>query len=482
MVPLGRVLGGSSAINLLSFAPPSKSILDVWEKLGNPGWDWNSFHASLTKSYSLTDSDNGPLKLSVPEDDEDWRWPAMWRDTLKGLGHPVDVSLYSAQGEQYGAALIADSIDKVTKQRSYAANYLGQVKDRENLTVWTGVVAEKILFDEERDKSGDLRAIGVVYTDTHGRTKTVTASKEVIITAGTFNSPKLLELSGIGDRGRLESLGISQILLDNPAVGQNLQNHIMCSLCFEVRPTQERGLGTMDSISRQDPAALGAAMETYTQRQAGPFSRSGTNATALLPLPTAALLKDNVIEMDRYLGKDTAAFVRQHEHFARSLLSSPTGPSAHYLTFAGFAAVAVADDGSMANPPADDKTYFTVAVSLAHPLSRGSSHITSTSASSRPTIDPAYLSHPLDLEVLSRHLQFVASTLSKSEPLASRITRRLGNAAVSADELEDLQNAKDFVASKATGAAHYVGTCSMLPRELGGGTFCSHKTVKGTCC
>lgn len=341
-------------------------------------------------------------------------------------------------------------------------------------------MAEKILFDEERDESGDLRAIGVVYTDTDGRTKTVTASKEVIITAGTLNSPKLLELSGIGDRGRLESLGISQILLDKPAVGQNLQNHIMCSLCFEVRPTQEKGLGTMDSISRQEPAALGAAMETYTQRQAGPFSRSGTNATALLPLPTASLLKDNAIEMDQYLGKDTAAFVQQQEQFARSLLSSPTGPSAHYLTFAGFAAVA--DDGSMANPPADDKTYFTIAVSLAHPLSRGSTHITSSSALSRPTIDPAYLSHPLDLEVLSRHLRFVASTLSKSEPLASLITRNLGNAAVSADELEDLQNAKDFVTSKATGAAHYVGSCSMMPRELGGGTYCSNNMVKGICC
>lgn len=480
MVPLGRVLGGSSAINMLSFAPPSKSIIDIWEKLGNPGWDWNSFYESLTKSYSLTDCDNRPLKLSFPDDDEDWRWPAIWRDTLERMGHPVDVNLYSAQGEHYGTAFTADSIDMVKKQRSYAAHYLEQVSHRENLTVWTGVMAEKILFDEHRDKNGDLRAIGVMYTDAHGRTKTVTASKEVIITAGTLNSPKLLELSGIGDRGRLEPLGISQVLLDNPAVGQNLQNHIMCSLCFEVRPTQERGLGTMDSISRQDPAALGAAMETYTQKQAGPFSRSGTNATALLPLPTAALLKDNAIEFDQYLGKDSAAFVRQRENFARSLLSSPTGPSAHYLTFAGFAAVA--DDGSMASPPADDKTYFTIAVSLAHPLSRGSSHITSSSASSRPNIDPAYLSHPLDLEVLSRHLQFVASTLSKSEPLASRITRNLGNAAMSADELEDLQNAKDFVASKATGAAHYVGTCSMLPRELGGGTYFPCKKFKGVCC
>lgn len=76
----------------------------------------------LPELYSQVEkqgSETGPLKLSFPDDDEDWRWPAIWRDTLKGLGHPVDVNLYSAQGEQYGAAFVADSIDNVTKQRSY---------------------------------------------------------------------------------------------------------------------------------------------------------------------------------------------------------------------------------------------------------------------------------------------------------------------------------------------------------------------------
>ncbi|CAN8104197.1 unnamed protein product [Discula destructiva] len=118
----------------------------------------------------------------------------------------------------------------------------------------------------------------------------------------------------------------------------------------------------MDNVARQDPAALGAAMEAYAQKQTGPFSRSGTNATALLSLPgienehsrseVQQLFEGAKAESTAFGGVAPKSFTHHHEDFVKSLLSSPTGASAHYLTFAGFAAVT--DDGSMAPPPAGD--------------------------------------------------------------------------------------------------------------------------------
>ncbi|KAJ4391876.1 hypothetical protein N0V93_005496 [Gnomoniopsis smithogilvyi] len=470
----GRLLGGSSGLNGLSFAPPSKSVVDAWVGLGNPGWEWERFFQSFSKSFSLPNSGKGPLKLSFPDDDEEWKWPSTWRETLRTLGYPVDVDIYGLAGEHCGATLVADSINPFTKQRSYVANdYYGQAKTRANLTVKTGAEVQKILFDEAKDNDGNYRATGVLYNDKDGQTHTVTATKELIITAGTPHSPRLLEVSGIGNKSLLQSRGMTNVIVDNPSVGENLQNHVLCSQSYELAPTQEKGFDTMDSLARQDPAAMGAAMEAYTQRQNGPFSRSGANATALLPLPG---MQNGHLEpvLDTLLSQTGSAstddvkqsFARRHESFVRSLLDSPAGPSGHYLTFAGFAVVT--DDGSMAPSPPGDAKYFTIMVSLAHPLSRGSIHVSSDSVKSPPTVNPNYLSNPLDLEVLARHFQFVASTLTKAEPLTSRITRKLGNTSVSADELEEMEKAKDFLTKHATGAAHYVGTCSMMPRELGG--------------
>lgn len=107
------------------------------------------------------------------------------------------------------------------------------------------------------------------------------------MTAGTINSPRLLELSGIGDKGLVESLGISS-LVNNPNVGENLQNHPMCMLAFKLRQGLDEGHQTIDQVARQDPEAVGAAMKQYTENKYGPFSRSGANSIALLPLPGTA--------------------------------------------------------------------------------------------------------------------------------------------------------------------------------------------------
>ncbi|KAK1243245.1 hypothetical protein MKX07_003873 [Trichoderma sp. CBMAI-0711] len=451
--PQGKVLGGSSAINGLSFTHSSKANVDAWHKLGNPGWDWASFSRSLAKSYTLTSpsanvTGSGPLQLSYPKDTDN-AWPSIWQQTLEGLGFPKSED---TTRQACGPLFVPDTIHPASKTRSYAGNaYLEPARSRDNLTVIPKAAVNRILFD----KNGDaVTATGVEYIK-DGETQAATG-KEIILTAGTINSPRLLELSGVGDAKRLEKLGID-VVVNNPNVGENLQNHPMCGLSFEAQDSEK----TMDSLARQDPAALQAAMAAYAQ-QLGPFASSGTNNAAQLPFPgiKTAGGKAEVGELiSKYITSantgDNAAFVEAQANFVRSILTSPEEASGYYISFPGYAAFN--PDGTMAPPPAGNGKHFSIALLLAHPLSRGSVHITSATD---VAIDPRYFSHPLDIEVLARHLGFVES-IASAQPLASHLKAvEKRNAAV--------EQAKEYLRRTAVGAHHFTGTCSMMPEALGG--------------
>ncbi|KAK3367829.1 GMC oxidoreductase [Podospora didyma] len=477
-LPQGRLLGGSGALNGMNFVVTSKANLDAWSELGNPGWDWESFSKAFNKTYSLTTPSKhgekgGPIQVTIP--DEDSKWPEAWRDTWAGLGFPVDNNPMS--GNITGAVTYPDSIDPTTKTRSFSGNaYLPSASSRPNFTLWTATLVNKIVFDT----SDGIVATGVQYTK-DGATKTVSARKEVILSAGTINSPKILELSGIGDAALLRSLGID-VVVDNPHVGENLQNHPFCAISFETVDDSEEGYDTIDSLSRGDTAALGAAMEAYTTKKTGPFSKTNCNQMAHIPVPgiTTPQVRHELtqlLESTKHsqvnIGNKTApAFAKAHESFVHSLLNSATEASGYYLSLPGWAYYA--PDGNLGPIPAGgSERYFTIAVILSHPLSRGSVHIT-TSSPSDPhlAIDPNYLSHPLDIEILARHAQFLESTLATSGLLGERLKldgKRSPGAPPGPWAFEgDLDTVQKFLRETATGAMHYTGTCSMMPRGMGG--------------
>lgn len=473
LVPMGRLLGGSGALNGMNFVISAKEDLDGWAALGNQGWDWESFEKYLKKTYTLTagskTENDGVLHVNIP--DEEDKWPSVWRDTFATLGFPTDNDPFS--GEIHGAVMYPDAIHPATKTRSFAGNgYLGPARDRSNLTIRTGVSVEKVLFDQAADSAV---ATGVQYTDKEGKTATVSAGKEVILSAGTFHSPKILELSGIGDAKLLGSLGID-VVVDNPHVGENLQNHPMCVMVFETADDGEDGFETIDPIARQDPAALGAAMEAYTTKQRGPFSKSNSNAMAHIPFPdidtthgkqeVERLLETHCLSSAGSESKTTTAYAKAHETLVRNVLTSPKHASGYYLNFPGWAyygptgrLMPVSADGS--------EKYFSIALILTHPLSRGSVHLTSQG---ELAIDPNYLSHPLDTEVLARHVRFLESKLATAEPLASRLKLdgKRAPAGYPRGFTADLDKTKEFVRDNAVGAMHYTSTCSMMPREMGG--------------
>lgn len=492
----GRLLGGSSALNSMNFVVSAKSNIDQWAELGNTGWDWATLSASLQKVYTLhgqsgnsvDESASGSVQVTVP--DEDSKWPQVWRETIAELGFPAHN--HPLSGTISGAVSYPDSVDPTSKTRSYACNaYLNSATSRPNLTVWTSVLVEKILFNTSTEDGGDPIAAGVQYARTKddevASGQKVTARVEVILSAGAINSPRLLELSGVGDAARLTSVGIP-VVVDNPFVGENLQNHPVVPLSFETITGE--GLQTIDGLNRQDPAALGAAMEAYG-RQTGPLSKSNGNVMAHMPFPNIAteagkrelemILSNAFTTLDTGATKTTPTYDEKLKSYVRSVLKSADESSAFYITVPGWASYT--PDGSWEPIPAGNETYFSIPVLLAHPLSRGSVHITKGKTNDdQPSelgleINPNYLAHPLDIEILARHVQFVESVMAATgTPLAQSLNQSKGAKRSSAlppgprafagDEGLDL--ARKYVRESAVGAFHYVGTCSMLPSGSGG--------------
>lgn len=353
------------------------------------------------------------------------------------------------------------------------------------------MLVEKILFKPSTEDDGGVPiATGVQYARTKddevASGQKVTARVEVILSAGAINSPRLLELSGVGDGARLESVGIP-VVVDNLFVGENLQNHPVVPLSFETITGE--GIQTIDALKRQDPTALGAAMEAYG-RQTGPLSKSNGNVMAHMPFPNIATEAGKreleMIVSSAFSTSDTGAiktaptYNEKLKSYVLSVLKSADESSAFYITIPGWASYT--PDGSWEPIPSGNEKYFSIPVLLAHPLSRGSVHITKGKTDDQPSdlgleINPNYLAHPLDIEILARHVQFVESVMAATaKPLAKCLIQSEGAKRSSAlppgprafagDKGLDL--ARKYVRESAVGAFHYVGTCSMLPFESGG--------------
>ncbi|KAF3011735.1 hypothetical protein E8E14_010516 [Neopestalotiopsis sp. 37M] len=484
IVPLsqGKLLGGSSAINGEAFVANSKVAVDAWAEFGNPGWDWDTLGPYYKKCHTLTrpspaacehlrleyidDSargTSGPVQASFPEETND-PLPTAWVDTLAALGYPARGDPFS--GQFSGGYINAMNIDPVSKTRSDVVSaYLEPAKGRANLHIEQDVTVEKLIFDTS---SGRPKATGLQVRQDNVL-KTVTPGKEIILAAGVFGTPKILELSGIGSREHLESLGIP-VIVDNPNVGENLQDHPNTSMSFEVID----GVETLDALSRQEPDAVQAAMQKYMTEKSGPFATNGNFVGSILPVPDfqgpngkAAL--DDVLSSTT-VDATPGPFSTSHSSFVRQVLGNPAEGVGSLFTYPSRCNVIPTGAGASIIHHGEDSApgnFLTICAALLYPLSRGSSHISSTDPSAKPTINPRYLEHPLDLEVLARFLQYIEK-LAHSAPLNKYLKpdgRRNYGAPM---DLSDLSVAKEYTKKSGLSCWHPTSTCAMLPKERGG--------------
>lgn len=221
----GKMLGGSSGLNDMIYLRGNRADYDGWASLGNKGWSYKEVLPYFKKS-----EDNQNIK-----------------DDFHGIGHEMKIahadfktetsslfvtaakSLFGTTSDfngarQEGAGFPQYAIHK-GKRISNATAFLNSITNRENLTIATGAMAQKILFE------GD-NAVGVRYR-IDGQIKESKANQEVILCAGVFGSPQLLKLSGIGPKKELEEYGI-KVINDLQGVGENLQDHLSVALTYET--------------------------------------------------------------------------------------------------------------------------------------------------------------------------------------------------------------------------------------------------------
>ncbi|RYP79461.1 hypothetical protein DL770_006642 [Monosporascus sp. CRB-9-2] len=354
------------------------------------------------------------------------------------------------------------SIDPVRRERSHAAKtYYNSAKDRKNLHVLTNAVVEKVLLKEH-----STEAIGVQYCY-KSETKTVTASKEVIIAAGALQSPKLLELSGIGNADLLDGHNI-KVTKNLPGVGENLQDHLVCDLVFDAVDDLE----TLDPL--QEPGGLEQATHEYMTNHAGLLTSAGIKTYAYMPVTKhlsgegrEALKK--LLQQNRPQGGESSdqsqSRARAYYEVAENTLFSGDQPSTAYLTAIAQNPIAPDPDTGKPLPPVAGR-YVTIAAVLSQPLSRGSTHIKSNDVSEAPAIDPRYLTNPVDIEIYTEHILYL-HTIAASPPLNSLFKRPL-NLSTPLAHFTDSDGAKRYIRSRAISMWHPAGTCAMLPEEKGG--------------
>lgn len=228
-MPQGKTLGGSTSINGMNYNRGAPDDFDGWARLGNRAWGYADVLPYFKRSerrIGLLDSHyrgtTGPLTIT----DTDWRHPVCdaFILGLRNLGLPLNPDYNGAS--QLGVGYYQRYIDKGWRISASRA-FLRPIARRRNLSVRTGAQATRLLLDNGR-------AVGVEYIDAPGQPpKTVQARCEVIVAAGAVNSPKLLQISGIGPAALLKQRGIP-VVHHLPGVGANLQDHYMIHLVQRV--------------------------------------------------------------------------------------------------------------------------------------------------------------------------------------------------------------------------------------------------------
>jgi 4-pyridoxate dehydrogenase len=238
----GKVLGGSSSVNVMAYTRGNPGDFDRWAQKGARGWSYADVLPYFRRCETWEDGSDtyrggqGPLGTEFAKT-EDPLYEA-WLAAAKACGFPLTPDYNGKQQEGFGRGqyTIRDG------RRSSTANaYLKPARGRKNLTVATNAHTTRVTLD-------GTRARGVEYRQ-GGSTQSATASREVIMAAGTFNTPQLLMLSGVGPAEHLRSFGIN-VAVDLP-VGKNLQDHLGAYMTY-TRPNP----GTFHGEMRFDRMAV----------------------------------------------------------------------------------------------------------------------------------------------------------------------------------------------------------------------------------
>jgi choline dehydrogenase len=405
--PRGKLLGGSSSINAMVWIRGQPEDFDDWSDAGNPGWGFDDL---LPVFKAIEDNQagadvwrgrDGPLHVT----DCSTSVHPLTRRYLKAAqeaGLPFNPDFNGAGQEGVGVYQIST---KNGRRMSAARAFLRPAMKRGNVRVETGALATRILF---QGKS----AVGVEY-EQNGRSQSVHAAREVIVSGGSVNSPQLLQLSGIGPADLLKSLGI-EVLVGNDNVGANLQDHVGINYTFKGKEP------TLNQVLRPWWGKLLVGMQ-YLLLRSGPLSLSMNNA---------------------------GGFFRTDPALSRPNMQ---------LYFQAFSTV-IPKAGERPILTPDPWPGFSIGLSNCRPTSRGSIMIRSNNPRDYPKIVPNAFSTETDVaEMLTavKFLRRIAAMPSMAEIIVEEVLP--GPSIVSnADLIQDFRRRSGTV-------YHPVSTCRMGP-------------------
>ncbi|RZL95986.1 MAG: choline dehydrogenase [Variovorax sp.] len=403
--PRGKTLGGSSAINGLIYIRGQRDDYDHWAALGNTGWGYEDLLPYFIRSEGNQRGANafhgsdGPLKVS--DIGAKHELIEAFIDGAQQIGVPRTDDFNGA--EQEGAGYY-----QLTTHRGWrcstATAYLTPAKHRPNLRIETDALAASLVFEGRR-------AVGVRYTQ-GGETKSARCRAEVLLAAGSIQSPQLLQLSGIGPRALLDKLGIP-VVHESPGVGENLQDHLQIRLTYECT----KPITTNDQLNSWiGQAKLG--MEWLLHR-------------------TGAL----------------AVGINQGGCFMRALADDAGRPVAATPDIQFHVATLSAD---MAGGKVHPYSGFTMSVCQLRPESRGHVRIRSLDPAEPPEMQPNYLSTELDRATAVAGVKAARAIAASAamRPYVKREVKPGPDAGSDADLLE-------FCRNNGATIFHPTGTCRM---------------------
>ncbi|TDG11960.1 choline dehydrogenase [Seongchinamella unica] len=399
--PRGKVLGGTSCINGMVYVRGQKEDYDSWAQQGNEGWCYKEVLPYFKRSEHRAEGGNeyhgygGPLWVEGVANDEKLELADMFVQAAVQTGLPYNEDFNGASQE--GAGDYQRNI-RNGKRQSSARTFLKACENRPNLTILTGAFTERILFKGNQ-------AVGVRY-QRKGETVQAFATGEVILCGGVINSPQLLELSGIGQRERLESLGI-ELRKDLPGVGENLQDHLTVHIQQGIDniPTfydETRPLSFIGNLFKY--FSKGKGLLAHPAAQVGVFFRSSEKAST----PDAQI------------------------HFAPAA-SEPD------------------KKGNLKPRPGTTATVCNL-----RPESRGSVHITSTDPATPPSIRANYLDTENDRQVMIAAFKRVREIFR-----APALSKHLSHEFHPGEQVQSDEQILSFIRAEAESVYHPVGTCKM---------------------
>jgi choline dehydrogenase len=368
IVPQANLLGGGSSVNAMVYMRGQRQDFDEWDALlgGESGWSYADVlphFRSMEHNTKINDAYHGidgPLWVSDPGRIDPLTEAFML--AVQGLGVRYNPDFNGAQ--QAGVGPIPHTIGRNRRCNAVGA-FLSRVMHDRRLTLVTGALATRILIEHGR-------AIGVEYR-VGGNTSRAYADAEVLAAAGTYNTAKLLMLSGVGASDHLRTFGI-ETLSDLPGVGQNLQDHHEVPIINSVR--KPGGYYGEDRGWRMIKNGI-----EYLAFNSGPVTTTGVEACAFvdpggLERPTIQLYCVPTIYLDRDV-KDVRA--------------------THGVT---------------------------LTPCLLRPKARGSVRLRSAESGDKPVLDSNFFGHPDDLAITLSAMRFARSVLA-TEPLRSLVKDEL---------------------------------------------------------